>query len=131
MACKLKDLIERLIRTIAVVIAIPVERENQLLREEVLRHAKIEVGPRIEIGIETEIEIDRETDREIDPEIDRAIDREIETEGNISQFLFSNFTENYCLKEYRNDFKTSYIAFISVKDASLSKAMIAEFMLIV
>lgn len=96
MAYKLKDPIGKLIKTIAVVIAIPAERENQPLREEALHHARIGVGPRTEIGIETEI--DRGTDREIDHAIDHAIDHEIGTEGNISKFLFSNFSEHYYLK---------------------------------
>lgn len=78
-ACKLRDLIVRPIKTTAAVIATLVARESQPLREEAIRHVKIEDAPRIEI------EIDRGTDHEIDPEtgreIDHAIDREIETEG--------------------------------------------------
>lgn len=82
-AYRLNDLIGKLIKTIVVVIATPVGRENQLLREEVLRHAKIEVGPRTEIGIE----IDHEKDRGTGREIDRAIDHETEIDGKFCEFF--------------------------------------------
>lgn len=76
-AYKLRDLTEKLIRTIAVAIAILVGRESQLLREEALRHVRTEVGPRTEIEIDHGI--DRETGHEIDREIDHATDHAIET----------------------------------------------------
>lgn len=90
-ACRLRGLIGKLIRTIVAAIATPVERGSRPLREEALRHAKIEVGPRIEIETATEIGIEtgRGTDRGIDREIDRAIDREIGIEGNLREFFFS------------------------------------------
>lgn len=79
--CKLRDLIVRPIRTTAAVIATPVVRESQLLREEAIRHVKTEDAPRIEI--ETDHGTDHEIDRETDREIDHAIDHEIGIEGKI------------------------------------------------
>lgn len=81
MVYKLKDLTEKPIRMTVVAIAIPVEKENQLLREEALRHVRTEVGPRTE----TEIGhgIDRETGHEIDRGIDHEIDHETGIEGKI------------------------------------------------
>lgn len=84
-ACKLRDLTGKPTRTTAVAIAIPVERESQLLREEVLRHVRTEVDPRTE----TEIDhgIDRGIGHEIDHEIDHVIDHETGTEGKIYKYL--------------------------------------------
>lgn len=80
-ACKLRDLTEKPTRMTVVAIAIPVERESQLLREEALRHVRIEVDPRT--GTEIDHGIDREIGPEIDHEIDHVIDHETETEGKI------------------------------------------------
>lgn len=80
-AYKLRDLTGKPTRTTAVAIAIPVGRESRLLREEALRHVKIELGPRTEIEIDHGI--DRGTGHEIDREIDHAIDHETGIEGKM------------------------------------------------
>lgn len=85
MACKLRGPIEKPTKMIVAVTATLVERENQLLSEEVLHHVRIGV----DLKIETEIdhEIDHEIDRKIDREIDHVKDHEIGTEGKIYKFL--------------------------------------------
>lgn len=88
MVCKLRDLTEKPIKTIVVVIATLVGRENQLLSEEVPRPVRTGVDLRIET--ETDHEIDHETDHEIDREIDHAIDHEIGTEGEIYKSFIIN-----------------------------------------
>lgn len=84
MACKLRDPIGKLTKMIVEVIATLVGRENQLLSEEVPRHARIEVDLRIETEIDHEN--DQETDRKIDREIDHVKDHEIGTGGKILNF---------------------------------------------
>lgn len=87
---KLKDPIGKLIRMIVAAIVTPVEKENQLLREEVLHHAKTEVDPKIEtetgLGIETGIDLG--ISPEIDHGTDHAIDHEIGIEGNYIPLKF-------------------------------------------
>lgn len=86
-AYKLRDLTEKPTRMTVVAIAIPVERENQLLREEALRHVRTEVDPR------TETEIDHGIDRETDLEIDRGIDHEIDHETGIEGKIYKSYVK--------------------------------------
>jgi len=85
MACKQRDLIGRLIRTTAAAIVIRVEKGNWLPKEGVHHRARIEVDPKIEIGIDRET--DREIDRGTDRETDRAIDHGTETEGKLYESI--------------------------------------------
>jgi len=86
MACKQRDPIGRPTKMTVAAIVIQVEKGNWLPKEGVHHRARIEVDPKIEIGIDRGT--DHEIDRGIDRETDRAIDHGTGIEGKLYESIY-------------------------------------------